>query len=233
MYEEILGRLGFALDLDALVATLSPTQRALLAVARAMRLLNSSSEQHLFILDEPTAALPKHEASELLQLMRRMADLGAGVIFVSHRLGEVMEVCDRATIMRKGRDVRTTDIKNTTRSDIVAEMLGQRMDDFFPDPPIFDDTTVRLEVTGLTGDKIENVSFAIRGSEIVGFTGLTGMGQEELPYLIAGDLPVSAGTVAVDGSQVTFTSPRFGHPTRRSSCPWKPPTGWRMGSWHG
>lgn len=208
VYRELMNRLGFDFPLDAQVSTLSPAERALLAVVRAMRLMDGNTDEQLFILDEPTAALPRPEASRLLALMRRVADTGAGVIFISHRLAEVMEVCDRATVMRAGRDVVEVAIEDTSRSELVAHMLGRRMDDFYPAPPSVEFGAPRLTVRGLTGRRVTDVDLTVRAGEVVGVTGLAGMGQEELPMLLAGDERPTAGTVAVDGAELRASDPR-------------------------
>lgn len=207
IYTELMARLGVRFDLDAKVETLSPAERALLAVARAMRLMDGESDSQLFILDEPTAALSGPEADRLLALMRRVADMGSAVIFITHRLGEVMEVCDRATVMRAGRDVVEVPIAETTRSELVAHMLGRRMDDFFPEPPPFSGGEPRLVVTGLSGERVHDVSFTAHGGEVVGVTGLAGMGQEELPFLLSGAQRPTAGGTRVDGAPAAFTTP--------------------------
>lgn len=207
IYSELMERLGVRFDFDAEVSALSPAERALLAVVRAMRLMDADASEQLFILDEPTAALSKPEAARLLALMRRVADLGAGVVFVSHRLSEVMEVCDRATVMRAGRDIVEVAIADTSRAELVAHMLGRRMDDFFPSPPPFTDGPVRLEVDSLSGDRVSQMSFTARGGEVVGVTGLAGMGQEELPFLLCGEKKSSGGSYRVDDVPATFSTP--------------------------
>ncbi|WP_120337617.1 sugar ABC transporter ATP-binding protein [Cryobacterium soli] len=207
IYTDLMHRLGVEFDLDAEVSTLSPAERALLAVARAMRLMDGDSTEQLFILDEPTAALSKPEAARLLDLMRRVADLGAGVVFVSHRLSEVMEVCDRATVMRAGRDIVEVLVSETSRAELVAHMLGRRMDDFFPTPPTFTGGAARLVVDGLSGERVSQVSFSAHAGEVVGVTGLAGMGQEELPFLLFGEDSPTAGRIEVDGVPARFASP--------------------------
>lgn len=207
IYSELMERLGVHFDFDAEVSTLSPAERALLAVARAMRLMDMESSEQLFILDEPTAALSKPEAAKLLALMRRVADMGAGVIFVSHRLSEVMEICDRATVMRAGRDIVDVAISDTSRAELVAHMLGRRMDDFFPEPPVFAGGPTRLTVKELSGVRVSKVSFEARGGEVIGITGLAGMGQEELPFLLCGEERSRGGSYDVDGTPADFTSP--------------------------
>lgn len=207
-FEAIMARLGIEFDLDAEVSTLSPAERALIAVVRAMRSMDASgTHDRIFILDEPTAALSRPEARRLLDLMRRVADAGSAVVFISHRLAEVMEVCDRATVMRAGRDVIEVAIADTTRADLVAHMLGRRMGEFFPAPPEFSGGPVRIEARELSGERVSKVSLEVHGGEVVGVTGLAGMGQEELPLLLAGAERPRSGSIEVDGVAADFASP--------------------------
>src|SRR5690606_39814100 len=117
-------------------------------------------------------------------VVRQAADAGPGVLFLRHRLAEVMQVCDRATVMRAGRRVAEVDIAETTRAELVAHMLGRRMDDFYPAPPDREPGRARLVVRGLTGSRVADVDFTAHAGEIVGVTGLAGMGQEEVPMLL-------------------------------------------------
>lgn len=215
VYADLMERLGMTLPFDVLVADLAPAERSLLAVVRAMRLLEAhEGDGQLFILDEPTAALSGGEAEKLLALMRRMAELGAGVVFISHRLAEVMAVCDTMTVMRGGRAVTSSPIAQTTREDIVAAMLGRRMEDFFPGPPAeplrsgVASAKARLVVDGVSGNVVSDVTFTVHAGEVVGITGLAGMGQEELPGLIAGVSAPKAGYTSVDGMRLRSRSPR-------------------------
>ena len=106
-----MDRIGVELPFDALVSDLSQAERAMLAVVRAMRVLEDHSTahtgEHLFILDEPTAPLSDIDAAVVLSIMTRIAASGAGVVFISHRLNEVLSICDRMTVLRAGRKVTT------------------------------------------------------------------------------------------------------------------------------
>ena len=208
IYTELMARLGIRFDLDAKVSTLSPAEKALLAVVRAMRLMDGRNDRQLLILDEPTAALSRPEASKLLDFMRRVAGIGAAVVFISHRLSEVMEVCDRATVIRAGRDVLHVRIADTSRSELVAQMLGRGLGDFFPRPPEFISGAVRLSVEAISGHRVSGVSFCVRAGEVVGVTGLAGMGQEELPLLLSGAARPISGGYSIDGRKCAFATPR-------------------------
>lgn len=207
LYQHLMARLAIRIDLDARVATLSPAERALVAVLRALRLMDDHTADQLFVLDEPTAALSGPQAAVILSLMRRVADLGSAVVFVSHRLTEVTAACDTVTVMRDGRDVVTSPVAETTRSEMVGHMLGRRMDEFFPEPPPVADSRARLVLDGITGGRVHGVSLAVRAGEVVGVTGLAGMGQEELLRLVTGiDVP-AAGRCVVDGEARRFATP--------------------------
>lgn len=209
VHQEIMDRLGVEVDLDALVGALSPAERSLVAVIRAVRLMNAHTQDQLFVLDEPTAALSRPEAAVVLDLMRRVADLGSAVLFISHRLTEVMAACDTVTVMRNGRAIATSPVQETNKADLVSLMLGRRMDDFYPAPPesAAANGSTRVEVRRMSGSRVREVSFVARAGEVLGVTGLAGMGQEEIPRLISGvDLP-SAGGYQVDGVDRRFRSP--------------------------
>jgi ribose transport system ATP-binding protein len=208
VYRRIMDSIEFDVPLEAPVRSLSAAERAMLGVVRALRDLGEDVTGQLFVLDEPTAALGRTEAERVLALMRRVADRGAGVVFISHRLNEVAAVCDRLTVMRDGRTVFTGAVADSDRGEIVGHMLGRRLDDFFPHPPVTVGDEIRLSVRGLTGDVLDAVDLDARRGEIVGITGLDGMGQAELVRIIAGAQTAAAGSVRVDGEDVASGSPR-------------------------
>lgn len=210
IYRALFDRLGVSVPLDVLVADLSPAEHALVGIVRAMRLMSGEHEQHLFILDEPTAYLNRAEAVRVTTFMRRVADLGSSVIFISHRLGEVLEYCDAVTVLRDGQLVSSVSTDGLSRSELVAQMLGRRLQDFYPSPvPVAEAAEPRLVVDGVAGDIVDDFSLEVRAGEIVGVTGLAGMGQEELPHLLAGSKKAARGTVSVAGvGDVTGNIPR-------------------------
>jgi ribose transport system ATP-binding protein len=200
-YRALFDRIGFDVPLDAMVADLSPAEHALIGIVRAMRLMSAGSEGHLFILDEPTAYLSRAEATRVTSFMRRVAALGSSVIFISHRLGEVLDYCDAVTVLRDGEKVLTAPTAGLTRQELVAQMLGRRLSEFYPDPPaLAPDAPVALRVERVSGGTVEDVSLEVRAGEVVGVTGLAGMGQEELPGLVAGARTPTTGHVYVDAT---------------------------------
>ena len=169
-----------------MVGSLSPAERTVVAILRALRQLGQGSRGKVIILDEPTAALPRGEAARLLELLKVMARNGTAVLYISHHMHEVLSVCDQVSVLRNGRIVGTKDCRATTESEIVEMMLGYELEDFYPDKHESANETVRLEVRSLTHGLVSNLAFKVHQGEIVGVTGLAGMGQDDVPYLLAG-----------------------------------------------
>lgn len=202
---ELLAELGLDVDPDTLVGDLAPASRATVAIARAMRMLREHSERLVFVLDEPTAYLSAEESDQVVRLMRTVADSGSAVVFISHRLQEVEAVADRVTVLRDGLVVDTFERAEVDQRRIIEAMLGKRLDRAYPTPPPRPDMSAYavLEVAGLTGSRVVDLDFAIAPGEIVGFAGLVGMGQEEVPELLSGATSVSSGTVRLSGTDLT------------------------------
>jgi ribose transport system ATP-binding protein len=199
---ELCERFGVEIAPDALVVGLSPSERAMLAIVRALRQLEDAGDQQLFILDEPTTYLAREAAVQVTDLIRRVADAGAAALFVSHRLAEVKRVSDNISVLRDGRLVDTVTAADSTEASILELMLGRSIGDFYPAKVEGRQGEEVLRVEDLEGDRVEGVSFAGRRGEILGITGLVGMGHDELPYLIVERARRSAGTATVDGTEI-------------------------------
>ncbi|MGV1047021.1 MAG: sugar ABC transporter ATP-binding protein [Solirubrobacterales bacterium] len=200
--ERALAGLGFSIDVDAPVGSLTPTERTGVAVARALR--DWEDEARLLVLDEPTAALPREEVHILFEAVRRVAASGLGVIYVSHRLDEILELADRVTALRDGKVVDTIATAGLEESDLVRLML-----DYEPETRAQEATqpgeTV-LDVTELRGGTVRSLDFRVGRGEVVGLAGLTGSGREEVMSLLFGAAP-RGGTVRVGGTELTPRSP--------------------------
>lgn len=199
---ELAASFGLALDPNRPVGELSPAERAVVAILRALRGLGEGRRGSAIVLDEPTAALPRGESLRLLELLRRLARNGTAVLYVSHRLSEVLALCDRISVLRNGRLVATRDAARSHQPEIARLMLGYELGDFYPDKRAGARETVRLEVRDLSGGAVRGVSLEVGAGEILGVTGLAGMGHDDLPYLVAGGRKRRAGTVSVDGRLV-------------------------------
>jgi ribose transport system ATP-binding protein len=204
-----LSTLGVKCDPRRLVGELSPADRAAVAIARALRQLSMSGSPGILIVDESTAYFSAVEIGVISRILRHLASTGCTIIFISHNLREVLEVCDSATVLRNGKVTGTFLTRETDERTLVAQMLGRSLESFYPElaPAPADAEPTRFEVRDLAGGRITNFSIRLRLGEVVGVTGLVGSGFEELPYLLVGARPCIRGTVKLDG-EVCRLSPK-------------------------
>jgi len=195
---EALANLGLSLDPGTMIAALSPAERQLVEIARAMM-----GDPRLVILDEPTSSLAAAEVEQVFAAVRRVQALGAALIYVSHRMKEIREIADTATVMRDGRVISTLPIGAADTREIVRMMLGH---DEKKDEMVVPHAAgpVLLGVRNIAyRPKLEDVSFELRQGEVLGIAGLLGAGRTELLRIIAGLETADAGTVTLDGADVT------------------------------
>ncbi|GAB7535839.1 sugar ABC transporter ATP-binding protein [Burkholderia sp. 3C] len=199
----ILERLGVALDLDRPVRKLSIAQRQIVAIARAL-----VAEARLVFMDEPTASLSHAETEALLAIVRRLSADGIAVVFVSHRLAEVLDVCTRVTVMRDGRYVGTYPTAGMTQTRLTELMTGRTFD-YAVRSTDLSAAPVVLRVAGLSrGREYAGLDFTIRRGEILGLTGRLGAGRTELALSLFGMTRPDAGTVELDGKRLALRSNR-------------------------
>lgn len=172
-------------------------------------------DNEILIFDEPTAVLTPQEIDELMQIMRNLAKEGKSILFITHKLNEIMAVADRCTVLRKGKYVGTVDIKDTTKENLSQMMVGRPVEFVVEKAPAQPKEEV-LKVEGLSVRSkvhkklaVNNVSFSVRSGEIVCIAGIDGNGQSELVYGLTGLEPVAAGKVTLNGEDVTRSSIRF------------------------
>nr|WP_233434941.1 sugar ABC transporter ATP-binding protein [Mesobacillus jeotgali] len=200
--ESILSNMNLHIPVKKLAGELTLAEKQLVLIARAI-----SSDCSFLILDEPTAPLSHTETSVLFRIVRDLAKRDVGIIFISHRMPEIFELCDEITIMRNGELVMKKAIPEVDTHQVIEYMLGQKLEDQFP-PRVstFGDTL--LEVEGLKdGDKVKNASLHVRAGEIVGLAGLVGAGKTELCKLLFGAAPAKSGSVKLKGEILKLTSP--------------------------
>lgn len=215
---ELAEQFGITLDPEGMISSLSPAERTVVAILRALRQLGEGSRGKVIVLDEPTAALPRGEAARLIELLKAMARSGTAVLYISHHMHEVLSVCDRVSVLRNGRIVGTKDCRATTESEIVEMMLGYELAEFYPEKQESANEKVRLEVRALTHGMVSNLALKVHQGEIVGVTGLAGMGQDDIPYLLAGGMSRLTDQVLVDGKPVDGT-PRSANDRRMFMVP--------------
>ena len=196
-------RIGISLALDAHVADLTIAERQLVAICRA-----TANDARLLIMDEPTASLTRREVDALLALTVELKRRNVSVIFVSHRLDEVLQVAERVTVLRNGEKRGTFDANAMTNGRLVELMTGKSFEQRVLDEPRLGTPTV-LDVEGLTraGD-YDDVSLSVRAGEILGITGRLGSGRTELALSLFGMRPPDRGRIAVSGRTVTLRSNR-------------------------
>lgn len=197
---ETFSRFGLSIDPNARIAELPQVERALVAIVRAFESVQSEGRDHggILILDEPTPFLPKAGVDQLFGLVRAIVAQQAAVIFVSHDIDEVMEITDRATVLRDGVLAGTLVTENASHADFVELIVGRRVELFHATPHDHSRRPVAVGVRGATGGGLQGVSVDVHEGEIVGLAGLIGSGFDDLPYLIYGARRASAGTLLID-----------------------------------
>lgn len=190
------------LPADALIQDLTTAQQKIVQITRAL-----AQEARVLVLDEPTAALVKREVDSLFRVLRRLRADGISVIFISHYMQEIEEICDEVTVMRNGTDVGVVDPRQAGIEEIVAMMINRDMGEMYPARQARIGAPV-LEVQGLTlAGRFRNVSLTLRAGEVVGLTGLLGSGVKELVQCLFGLERPDQGRVLIDGQEVTVGSP--------------------------
>ena len=166
-----------------------------------------SYNSKILVMDEPTSSISDKEVAFLFKTMRSLTSKGVGIIYISHKMSELEEICDRVTVMRDGEYVGTEVVKNTTKDALIAMMVGRELTNYYTrDFEEHEEVIMRCE--GISdGELAENVSFELRKGEILGFAGLVGAGRSEVMKSIFGLMPKSTGDIYLEGKKVTINSP--------------------------
>ncbi len=194
------------LDLDPQVkiSELTVAKQQMVEIAKAL-----SFNMDVLIMDEPTSALSDSEIEDLFAVIRQLREQGKGIVYISHRMDELKKICDRVTVMRDGRYIATTPMKDITVDQIISQMVGREI---YETAHIHGDTErgeVVLEVKGLkSGRKIKDVSFKLHKGEILGFAGLMGAGRTETARAIFGADPVDSGEILIKGEKAEIRHPK-------------------------
>lgn len=200
---DVLKEIELDEDPRTLMVNLTVAKMQMVEIAKAI-----SYNAKLIIMDEPSSALTEHEEEQLFKIIRKLKESGTSVIYISHRLSEIISIADKVTVMRDGRDVGTENIENISLDQIITMMIGRTMDEMYPKLKVNIGEPV-LQVKNLSHRKFfKNVSFEVRRGEIFGIAGLIGAGRTEVIETIFGIRPKSEGEILINGKPVEINSPR-------------------------
>lgn len=200
--QETLTRVGVDIDLDARVETLPVAHKQLVGICRAL-----ASNARLIIMDEPTTALTEREVSSLLEIIRRLKSDGVAVIFVSHKLAEVLEVSEKVVILRNGKKVAEGPASDFDAASLTRNMTGRDVAESRPNP-IDPDAPVLLVAKNMTKDgAFEDVSFDLHKGEVLGISGLLGSGRTSLAKALFGLVKPDSGTLDLEGKTIDLGNP--------------------------
>ena len=203
--QEMLDQFDLGIDADTLVANLSIAQQQMVEIVKAI-----SFNCRILVMDEPTSSISDKEVSALFEIMRNLARQSVGIIYISHKMSELSEVCDRVTVLRDGTYVGTREVATTPKDDLIAMMVGRELDQYYTRDHVKSDEVVLKCVDIDDGKKkhkrVDHVSFEIRKGEIVGFAGLVGAGRSETMQCIFGLTAGSTGEIYIDGQKVQISS---------------------------
>jgi ABC-type uncharacterized transport system ATPase subunit len=206
---ELSEKYGLHVDPDALIEdiTVGMQQRT-----EILKMLYRDNE--ILIFDEPTAVLTPQEIDELLQIMKNLAAEGKSILFISHKLNEIMAVADRVSVLRKGKYIGTVETKNTTKEELSRMMVGRDVeftvhkDEAKPGDVVLDVKNLSVPSRLHSKDAVKNVSFQVRAGEIVCIAGIDGNGQTELVYGLTGLEPIKSGEISLCGEDISRASIR-------------------------
>jgi ABC-type sugar transport system ATPase subunit len=199
---QVLDTLGVDLNPAAKAGSLTAGEQQLVEIAQAL-----IGEAKILVMDEPTAALTDAEIEGLFALLRRMTEQGIGIIYISHRIAEILEIADRVTVLRDGMRVGTVPVKGTTSDELVRMMVGRSLDEMYPRHRVPPGETL-LEVTDLSAEGgLHDINFTLRAGEVLGVYGLLGAGRSLLAHVLFGDRPKSSGEISLKGKVAAVRSP--------------------------
>ena len=200
--QKILDDLGMDIDARSLVKDLPIAKQQMVEITKAV-----SVNSKILVMDEPTSSISDKEVENLFKIMRDLTKKGVGIVYISHKMSELDEICDRVTVMRDGEYVGTKNVKETAKDELIAMMVGRTLTNYYvrdygePGEEI-------LKVTGLSdGDKVKGVDFNVRKGEIVGFAGLVGAGRSETMQAIFGLAKEVTGEIYINGNKAEIHNP--------------------------
>jgi len=204
---ELKEKVGLKRDIKTLVEDISISEKQQVEIVKAL-----SFDSRVIIMDEPTSSLTGEEVKHLFKIVRMLKKEGKGIVFISHKLSEIMEIGDRVTVLKDGAYVDTKKVSDITPDSLVAMMVGREIKSTYRSensPASYENEPVIFEVKNLTrkDGKAKNVSFCLHRGEILGFSGLVGSGRSETMNSIFGAEPKSSGEIYINGKKVKIKNP--------------------------
>ena len=201
--KEVMDKMGVNIDVGATMSDLSVGQQQMVEICKALM-----ADAKVLIMDEPTAALTQSETEVLFEVINSLRAKGVSIVYISHRMEEIFELCDRITILRDGQYIDTKYIKDITMDDVVQMMIGREIGERYPKRDCKIGAEV-LRVEGLSHEKyFKDVNFTVHAGEVLGVSGLMGAGRTEIMHAIFGNMPTTGGKIFIDGLEHTIRNPR-------------------------
>ncbi|MBP2169046.1 ribose transport system ATP-binding protein [Erwinia toletana] len=202
--DALLQRLNLRFDSHKLVGDLSIGDQQMVEIAKVL-----SFESKVIVMDEPTDALTDTETVSLFRVINELKAQGCGIVYISHRMKEIFEICDDVTVFRDGQFIAERTVESLSEESLIEMMVGRKLEEQYPR---LDKAPgeVRLKVENLSGPGVDSISFTLRKGEILGVAGLMGAGRTELMKVLYGALPRTSGKVTLDGREVLTRSPQQG-----------------------
>ncbi len=199
--KELLESIGSNINSYSKVEDLSVSEKQMVEITKAL-----SFNSKLIIMDEPSSSLTSDEVKRLVKIIHQLRKNGITVIYISHKLDEIFEFCDVVTVMRDGHVIDTKPVKEFTRGEMIAKMVGRPIENEYPERPRCVGGTL-LEVRSLNSRKLHNISFELKKGEILGLVGLVGAGRTEIVRAIFGADKVRGHKILIDGKEVKIKKP--------------------------
>ena len=198
--DDVLSQFSANFSSRRIVSELTVSEQQLVEIAKS-----TSQNCKLLILDEPTSSLTDKEVSKLFDVVFELKKKGISVLYISHRMAEIFEICDRVTVFKDGRYVKTMDISEIEANDVVTAMVGRELSNLYPPKSSrIDENDEMLKVEHLTGKGFNDINFSLRRGEILGFAGLVGAGRSEIMQGLCALSPITSGSICVKGVEQKY-----------------------------
>lgn len=200
--KKILDRLGISINPKELVKNLSVGYQQIVEIAKSL-----VKDVKVLIMDEPSAPLTNSELSYLFKIIEKLKNDGVAILYISHRLEEIFEICDKVSVFRDGQYIKTMHVKDTNEDELIRLMVNRELGNQYPVSNLVKGD-VAFEVRNLNAKKLHNINFKVNQGEILGFAGLVGAGRTEVMRAIFGADPITSGELLLNGKPIVNKSPK-------------------------